>query len=136
MASAPVLAPVLAPAPPLYNIKEDPHLYFSKLKKYEVELKRHNYIILLNLINAWLSAYKITIKSLSEFKNIDKATIFSDSNIEFFNQNHEQINPAFKCNEVTPNSIFDIINTKLKTIGYTFCTKTKDKKQFVSILAI
>ena len=135
MASAQIASSLASLAPPKYDVNEDAHLYFSKLKKYEVELKRHNYLIILEFINSWLSLYNIKLKSLSEFKNIEKTKICSDANIEFFNQNYVSINPSYKCNEVNPNTIFDLINAKLKAIGYTFTSKTKDKKIFVSIVA-
>ena len=122
---------------PVYDGTEHHSEYIEKLELYLKNKNNEKYEIIFNFIKEWLKDTKIELKSLNNFKNINKNLLPSnETSNEILNKYSEDIITKLdiKNKSINTKNIYDFLNNILSSINYKLNTTTNNDNVKLSII--
>lgn len=124
---------------PKYSKNQSFTQYVTKVEKFKLQFLKDKYQLLLDFLNDWLKYdEECKLKSLTEFKNIQKSDLLNDNNhnqkiIRDYNVKIEQFfNIKYKADN--KQDIIYLVTRMLTSINYKFIFKDLDDDVLVTII--
>jgi len=130
---------------PIYDGKEPLIRFLKKLEKFDLTIKQEKYDKILDFINKWLSIYKLSVDSLTDFKNISSKIVLSkeQSNKHLLKKYTQSLTNALNLvddidndtntDEIAENEIIIFVSKLLKSIDYSLQSKIIDENIYYTI---
>jgi hypothetical protein len=122
---------------PKYDKNDPPYVYINKLKDFEYELKREKYNIVFSFIDEIAKIINIKIKSLIDFKNINRNSLIKNKIvIKLIKKKYKSVLTKLNLSYEFDDDIYELFNVMLNPIGYKLIRKNIDDDKLYNIIEL